>query len=119
MTLTPESRTIRAIMARCLIDPDGCWIWQGGTSRGGGKKTQANPGYPTVWVYEEKRPRRGHAVVFEAFHGELPEGHERAHLCSKSLCLNPACMQAQTKEANRRERIERDRRNKIVNGGPR
>lgn len=118
MPLTPESRTIRAIMARCVLDPDGCWIWTGGTSKGGGKRNQPNPGYPSVWVVEERRTRRGHAVVFEAFHGELPEGCERAHLCSKSLCLNPACMEAQTKEQNRLERIERDRRNRL-NGGPR
>lgn len=113
--MTPESPTIRAILARCVIDPDGCWIWTGGRSRGGGKHNQDNPGYPTVWDRERKKARRGHAVIYEAYHGDLPDGYERAHLCAKSLCLNPACMEAQTKEANRRERIERDRRNR--NGG--
>lgn len=117
VTLTPESKTIRAIMARCVLTPDGCWIWTGGTSRGGGKKNQQNPGYPTVWVYEEKRPRRGHAVMYEAFHGPLPPGRERAHRCSNSLCLNPWDMEAQTPEENRRERIERYRSKKIEQAG--
>jgi hypothetical protein len=117
MTLTPESRTVREIMARCILSPEGCWIWTGGTSRGGGKRNQSNPGYPTVWEYETKRSRRGHAVMYEAFHGPLPPGRERAHTCSNSLCLNPRDMEAQTPEENRRERIERDRARKIEQTG--
>lgn len=109
--ISSESRTIRKIWDRCVINDDGCFIWTGGTSRGGGKKTQCNPGYPSVWVEEEKRTRRGHAVIGEAFHGPLPEGYEWSHECGISICLNPRCISPETKEANRRERVERHRRN--------
>lgn len=122
--ITPDSPTIRRILDRCERTPAGCLRWTGGTSRGGGKKTQKNPGYPSVWVVEEKRSRRGHAVIFEAFHGELPAGHERGHTCGDSLCLDPDHMEAQSKEDNRRERIKRHRNKKINEnttdgGGPR
>jgi len=110
MIISTEGPTMRKIFAKCVINPDGCWIWTGGTSRGGGKQNQCNPGYPSVWVEEIKRTRRGHVVVGEAFHGPLPEGCEWSHRCGISICLNPACIQPDTKEENRRERIERHRK---------
>lgn len=112
MILSTEGPTVRKIMAKCVVNPDGCWIWTGGTSRGGGKRGQRNPGYPSVWVEEEKRTRRGHVVIGETFHGELPEGHEWGHLCGVSICLNPRDIAPQTKEENRRERVERHRAQK-------
>lgn len=110
--ISPEGPTIRKIWDRCVINPDGCFIWTGGTSRGGGKKDQCNPGYPSVWVEEEKRTRRGHSLIGETFHGPLPDSdHEWSHRCGISICLNPDHVRPETKEANRRERIERHRRN--------
>lgn len=109
ITITPESRTIRKIWERCVITETGCFRWTGGTSRGGGKRNQRNPGYPSVWVEEEKRTRRGHVVIGEAFHGPLPDDHEWGHACGDSLCCNPRDVVPQTKEENRRERIERHR----------
>jgi hypothetical protein len=108
--ITPESATIRKIWDRCVINPDGCFIWTGGCSRGGGKKSQCNPGYPSVYVSEEKTTRRGHVVIGEAFHGELPEDHEWSHQCGISICLNPDHIRPESKEENRRERVERHRR---------
>lgn len=112
--ITSESKTIRKIWGRCVINPDGCFIWTGGTSRGGGKKDQCNLGYPSVWIEEEKRTRRGHVVIGEAFHGLLPEGHEWSHRCGISICLNPDHVWPDTIVENRRERVERHRRNKTM-----
>lgn len=107
--ISPVSPTVQGILTRVEITPEGCWLWTGGTSRGGGKHTQTNPGYPSVWVREERRSRRGHVLMFEVFHGPVPAGFEVAHRCGSSLCLAPGHLEAQTPEDNRRERIERHR----------
>ena len=114
--LTPESRTIRKIWERCVITETGCFRWTGGRSKGGGKKRQPHPGYGSVWVEEAKTTRRVHVVIGEAFHGPLPDDdYEWGHACGDSLCCNPRDVVPQTKEENRRERIERHRR--IKEGG--
>lgn len=110
----PESRTIRAIFARCVLTPSGCFEWTGGKSIGGGKSGRIRGFYPSVWVVEEKRTRRGHVVIGEAFHGPLPEGHEWGHTCGNSLCCNPRDIIPQTIEDNRRERVDRYRRMREV-----
>lgn len=109
--ISSEGPTIRKILARCVLSDDGCWLWTGGTSRGGGKKNQCNPGYPSVYIHETGQTRRGHVVIGETFHGPLPdEDHEWSHQCGISICLNPDHIKAEHKDDNRRERVERHRR---------
>lgn len=112
--ITPESVTIRRMFARCLITSSGCFEWTGGKSIGGGKRDRERGFYPSVWVVEEKRTRRGHVVIGEAFHGPLPEGHEWGHKCGNSLCCNPADIEPQTIDDNRRERVERYRSMRVA-----
>lgn len=109
IVLTPESPIIRSVFARCVLD-DGHFMWTGGTSKGGGKSNQPGHGYPSVWVPELKRSVRGHRLVFAAFFGtwEVPIGYHREHVCNRSLCLNPACMELVTAEENQRRKIWRD-----------
>lgn len=109
IVLTPESSIIRSVFARCVLD-EGHFMWTGGTSKGGGKKDQPGHGYPSVWVPELKRSVRGHRLVFAAFFGtwEVPIGYHREHVCNRSLCLNPACMELVTAEENQRRKIWRD-----------
>lgn len=105
--LTPESSIIRSIFARCILD-NGHFMWTGGVSRGGGRK--GDP-YPSVWVPELRTAIRGHRLIFAAFHGtwEVPIGYHREHVCNRSLCLNPACMELVTQEENQRRRAWRAR----------
>lgn len=112
--VSPESRTIRAIFARCLITSSGCFEWTGGKSIGGGKSGRSRGFYPSVWVVEERKTRRGHVVVGEAFHGPCPDGYEWGHKCGNSLCLNPRDLEPQSREDNRRERVERYRALKVA-----
>lgn len=109
IVLTPESRIIRNVFARCELD-QGHFMWTGGTSRGGGRK--GDP-YPTVWVPELKTSVRGHRLIFAAFFGtwEVPIGYHREHVCNRTLCLNPACMELVTHEENQRRRAWRSKGN--------
>lgn len=110
IVLTPESPIIRSVFARCVLD-EGHFMWTGGVSRGGGRK--GDP-YPTVWVPELKTSIRGHRLIFAAFYGtwEVPIGYHREHVCNRSLCLNPACMELVTQEENQRRRAWRARAEK-------
>lgn len=105
IVLTPESPIIRSVFARCVLD-EGHFMWTGGVSRGGGRK--GDP-YPTVWVPELKSSVRGHRLIFAAYYGtwEVPIGYHREHVCNRSLCLNPACMELVTQEENQRRRAWR------------
>jgi hypothetical protein len=113
IVLTPESQIIRSVFARCVLD-NGHFMWTGGVSRGGGRK--GDP-YPTVWVPELKTSIRGHRLIFAAFYGtwEVPIGYHREHVCNRSLCLNPACMELVTQEENQRRRAWRTRAEKEGN----
>jgi hypothetical protein len=113
IVLTPESPIIRSVFARCDLD-DGHFMWTGATSKGGGKSGQPGDGYPSVWVPELKRTVRGHRLIFAAFHGywDMPPGFHREHVCNRSLCLNPACMELVTAEENQRRKVWRDRARK-------
>lgn len=110
IVLTPESPIIKSVFARCVLD-DGHFMWTGGVSRGGGRK--GDP-YPTVWVPELKTSIRGHRLIFAAYYGtwEVPIGYHREHVCNRSLCLNPACMELVTQEENQRRRAWRARAEK-------
>lgn len=105
IVLTPESPIIRSVFARCELD-EGHFMWTGGVSRGGGRK--GDP-YPTVWVPELKTSIRGHRLIFAAFYGtwEVPIGYHREHVCNRSLCLNPACMELVTQTENQKRRAWR------------
>jgi hypothetical protein len=105
IVLTPESPIIRSVFARCELD-QGHFMWTGGVSRGGGRK--GDP-YPTVWVPELKTSVRGHRLIFAAFFGtwEVPIGYHREHVCNRTLCLNPACMELVTQKENQRRRAWR------------
>lgn len=115
IVLTPESPIIRSVFARCELD-QGHFMWTGGVSRGGGRK--GDP-YPTVWVPELKTSVRGHRLIFAAFYGtwEVPIGYHREHICNRSLCLNPACMELVTQEENQKRRGWRAKAAKEGNTG--
>lgn len=109
IVVTPESPIIRSVFDRCDLD-QGHFMWTGGTSKGGGKKDQPGHGYPSIWVPELKKSVRGHRLIFAAFYGiwDMPPGMHREHVCNRSLCLNPACMELVTAEENQRRKIWRD-----------
>jgi hypothetical protein len=73
----PFHRAIR----RVVMGPDGCWIWTGALRWGYG----SIGGSRSVWG-----TRYVHRVVWEEYHGPVPDGFEVHHLCGEKRCCNPS-----------------------------
>jgi hypothetical protein len=83
---SPEER-----FAEKVRPEGGCLIWIGAT--GGGGDSYGN-------FYLDGRPRWAHIVAYEWANGPVPEGLELDHLCRRSLCVNPAHLEAVTHAEN-------------------
>jgi hypothetical protein len=61
-------------------DPDGCWLWTGGTLKSGYLRYG--------WFWGEQRPSVAHRFAWEHFVGPIPEGQRVLHTCDRPLCVN-------------------------------
>ena len=85
---------IDRVLARIVIDDNGCWIWQGATR---------SPGYGHVGVKGPDLKWRmvgTHRITYEYFIGPIPDGHQLDHLCRVRLCANPYHLEAVTSREN-------------------
>jgi len=83
--------------------PSGCWFWNGGRSRGRGRKWYGSFNF-------QGRTIRAHQFAHDHLAGkECPEGYHRDHLCGFSLCVNPEHIVAVPQPVN----IERVRESKF------
>ena len=71
----PERIPDFATKIRC--EPNGCWIWTGGTS---------GHGYGSF--YDGEKQTYAHRFSYRMFIGEIPDGFEIDHLCKQRLCVN-------------------------------
>lgn len=87
--MTPDLLPER-IAKKIMPEPtSGCWLWTGSTTtKGYGVLYYRGPG--------NKYGRRAHAVVYEFFHGPIPEGLELDHLCRNKSCVSPWHLEAVT-----------------------
>jgi hypothetical protein len=99
--VTLMERLVRRIHEDLLT---GCWIWFGSFIWDTGAKHPVL--YGSVW---DGKTRPVHRVVYELFHGEIPEGYQVDHLCSVPLCVNPSHLEAVTPRENVRRTWERGR----------
>jgi hypothetical protein len=76
------------ISRKILIDPSGCWLWQGAISTG----------------YGHMRNRNGsnlvHRIVYELLVGPIPSHLEIDHLCRVRRCCNPKHLEPVTRSIN-------------------
>jgi hypothetical protein len=80
---------------RRLVTPAGCWEWQG-------CRTPNGYGHVTVGSVRDgsRRVRNVHAVAYECWVGEVPEGKELDHLCRNPSCFNPDHLEPVTHSVN-------------------
>lgn len=69
-----------------IIDPDTCVIWQGAIS---------SEGYGRIGASQY-----AHRVAYEEAYGAIPDGLEIDHLCRVRACVNPAHLEAVTRQTN-------------------
>jgi hypothetical protein len=101
--------------------PCGCWFWTGARSRGKGNRKWYGTFTTRVLVKGKvKRSRvRAHRFSCEVL-GEmppLPEGYDRDHTCSFSLCVNHEHLEYVTKLENQERRRERAKREQPIERG--
>jgi hypothetical protein len=82
-----------------LTDPEGCWEWLGGTTRGYGL------------IYDGvKRYVKAHRVAYEVAVGPIPDGLIVCHACDNRLCCNPDHLWIGTQRDNVWDAIRKGRR---------
>ena len=85
----------------------GCWIWTGGTQRGGYGHFNKRPDDPVT-------SRRAHKVAYELMVGAVPDGLVLRHTCDNPLCVNPAHLVPGTHADNMADMIKRGRQHKAT-----
>lgn len=100
LSATPAD--IARFMSYVEIQPNGCWLWIGGRSRGRGNTKW----YGSFWF--QGMTIRAHRFSCEQIKGVpcLP-GHHRDHGCVESLCVSPDCLKVMTKERNQELKLTR------------
>lgn len=73
-----------------------CWLWTGGTARGGYGMLAA------VGVSGRRTTVKPHRISWHVFRGEIPEGFDVDHLCRNRLCVNPNHLEPTTRKTNLR-----------------
>jgi hypothetical protein len=86
--LSPEQRFWAKVSAP---DSDGCWNWNGSTS----KKT----GYGQ-FALDNKTPLLVHRIAYSLLRGEIPPKMTIDHLCRNRRCVNPDHMDICTRGEN-------------------
>lgn len=85
------------LMARVLVDENGCWIWQGQIDRHGRARFYRD---------DTKRTGLAHRLMYQEVIGPIPPGLELDHLCVVARCVNPAHLEPVTGAENRRRYTE-------------
>jgi hypothetical protein len=90
----PAKLSERIKLQPCVNRPvkDDCWMWTGGHN---------SAGYGQL-MWNGRRDRMAHKVVYSLFFGEVPEGLEVDHLCLVPACVNPNHLEAVTRLENLR-----------------
>ena len=89
---TPEQRLVAFWAKVDRRGPNECWPWLASASIGGR--------YGAAWW--EGRMRPAHRVAYELLVGPIPIGLELDHLCSRTVCVNPAHLEPVTHRENTR-----------------
>lgn len=76
-----------------------CWEWVGSTGGRDGR------GYFTL----DGRKQLAHRVVYEIFHGAIPDNIVIRHKCDNPICCNPMHLEPGTRSDNELDKYKRER----------
>ena len=79
-------------------NPDGCWLWTGGTDR---------QGYAKVAI--DGRKGLGHRIAYERLVEPIPAGLMACHTCDNPSCCNPRHIKLGTNTDNQRDAARKNR----------
>jgi hypothetical protein len=86
-----DERTAARFWAKVNKDgPGGCWLWTAGKNGNGYGAFNIRKGLN----------RGAHRVSYEALVGPIPDGLDLDHLCRVRACVNPAHLEAVTRQVN-------------------
>ncbi len=71
---------------RCLVDQNGCWIWQGYVEKSG-----------HIRVRNQGKRIGIHVFTYQLVYGPIPDGWEVHHKCITPSCCNPEHLMACSK----------------------
>lgn len=99
----PDEAVIARVKARCIIDDNGCWLWQGFTHKTGYGETSYRSGNVGV-----------HRLMYQLHKGEIPNGLMVCHTCDVRNCCNPDHLWIGTMKENFHDCIAKGRNGHLI-----
>lgn len=99
----PDLRSIQRMVSR-LVERDGCWVWTGTRSGEYGQiRLREN-----VRESEQWKTRWVHRVAYATWFGMVPSDSDVHHVCTNTICCNPAHLELLSRSENVREAVLRN-----------
>lgn len=96
------SDPVERLLANCDRSAGSCWLYL---------RAVNNNGYPMTAIGSRRDGTRRNVpasnVIYERFHGRLPDDYEPDHTCKVRHCLNPDHLKAIPRRDNRNTRGRR------------
>lgn len=93
-----KTQTIYKRLVSRMIQQGDCWIWQGASANGYG------------YMWDGKKPRNAHRLMWETIHGPVPPKMFICHTCDNKLCINPNHLFLATPKENMDDMTRKGRR---------
>lgn len=99
------NNTIESLLSKTSKQKNGCWVWNGRVNHKGYGKAS--------WNGKEARV---HRVIYEHFHGAVPEGMQVCHHCDNPPCCNPEHLFVGTALDNEHDKLRKGRHRNMWTG---
>lgn len=95
------------IKARTVEDKaTGCWVWQGQCCNGYGRIRRCGGA--------DSKGALCHRLMYQHYHGPIPERHVVMHTCDNRRCVNPAHLKSATQKENIRDMHSKGRSTRTI-----
>ncbi|WP_078593863.1 HNH endonuclease signature motif containing protein [Streptomyces sp. NRRL S-920] len=98
-----DRRALERLMAKCVEDEAGCWVWKGSAPGGQNRRTGGAKRYGDISY--RGRQVVVHRLAYTLMVDDIPEGLQLDHLCQNTLCVNPGHLEPVTASENIRRAV--------------